>query len=361
MDGGAGHVGALVAVARYRDVDAEAFAWLVDPRPAARRFVADVIDAIRVLRAADALRQRGTTQRTSAGYEVCVDRRSGRAVMAVRSADGRFGAWMWLDNRHSIAEGNLRVVDLTHEGSLRIAFHRGDFGGDGATERVVDGHRRRRSPTSRPTCSAASPDAGRAAIGSPRRDRAAARRPELRQARRRGSRTRPPAARRHGRCSSTSRIPHRRSKSPSGTGGPPPLTVDHAEVDGWFEQLALHGLTSTAIDRQAALRDVLRVRLRPGEVVLSPGTAASVVRDPARAGHPRRADRRLPTRAAPPVAPVGVTGVVRGAERNAAVIADADVDVLAIPAERYPGRLVQARTRPTSSAAWRRWLADGSN
>ena len=125
------------AVARYRDVDTDAFAWLVDPRPAARRFVTDVIDAIRVLRAADALRQRGTTQRTSAGYEVCVDQRSGRAVMAVRSADRRFGAWMWLDNRHSIAEGNLRIVDLTVEGSLRVAFHRGSFGGRRATERVV--------------------------------------------------------------------------------------------------------------------------------------------------------------------------------------------------------------------------------
>ena len=122
---------------RYRDVGTQAFAWMVDPRPAARRFLADVVDAVRVLRAADALRQRGTTQRTSAGYEICVDRRSGRAVMAMRSADRRFGALMWVDKHHSIAEGNLRVVDLTDEGSLRIAFHRGDFSDDGATERVV--------------------------------------------------------------------------------------------------------------------------------------------------------------------------------------------------------------------------------
>ena len=55
------------------------------------------IDAIRVLRAADALRQRGTTQRTSAGYEICVDRRSGLAVMALRSvetvASARSSGW----------------------------------------------------------------------------------------------------------------------------------------------------------------------------------------------------------------------------------------------------------------------------
>ena len=38
-------------VERYRDVTGEAFGWPVDTRPAAREFVDDVIDAIRVLRA----------------------------------------------------------------------------------------------------------------------------------------------------------------------------------------------------------------------------------------------------------------------------------------------------------------------
>ena len=179
--------------ARYRDVGTEAFAWMVDPRPAARRFVADVVDAVRVLRAADALRQRGTTQRTSAGYEICVDRRSGRAVMAVRSADRRFGALMWLDKHHSVAEGNLRVVDLTDEGSLRIAFHRGELqrrrsdrtgrDGDRGDDRRHRGGRARQLP----------PRAGRTAIGAPRGGRRSAGQPGLRAARRRGARTRPPA------------------------------------------------------------------------------------------------------------------------------------------------------------------------
>ena len=124
-------------VRRYRDLTGEAFGWLVDTRPAAREFVVDVIDAIRVLRAADALRQRGTTQRTSAGYEICVDRRSGLAVMALRSRERRFGALVWLDKHQSIAEGNLRLVELTADGSFRVAFHRGDFSDDGSIERVV--------------------------------------------------------------------------------------------------------------------------------------------------------------------------------------------------------------------------------
>ena len=145
--------------ARYRDVDVarRSPGWWT-ARPAARRFVADVIDAIRVLRAADALRQRGTTQRTSAGYEVCVDRRSGRAVMAVRSATDRFGALMWVDKHHSIAEG--QPPRRRPDGSRGRCASRSTAASSATTERPSGSsrHRPRRSPTSRPTCSAASPD-----------------------------------------------------------------------------------------------------------------------------------------------------------------------------------------------------------
>ena len=48
---------------------------------AAHRALADdAIDAVRLVRAADALRQRGTTLRTSAGYEIFIDTDSGDAV-----------------------------------------------------------------------------------------------------------------------------------------------------------------------------------------------------------------------------------------------------------------------------------------
>ena len=58
-----------------------------------------------------------------------------------------------------------------------------------------------------------------------------------------------------------------------------------------------------------------------------------------------------------PWLPIGVTGVVRGAERNAAVIAEADVDVLAIPAERYLADWFKPYTTDQLRTAWDRWLA----
>ena len=344
------------AVARYRNVDADAFAWLVDPRPAARRFVTDVIDAIRVLRAADALRQRGTTQRTSAGYEVCVDHRSGRAVMALRSDDRRFGAWMWLDNRHSIAEGNLRVVDLTLEGSLRVAFDRGSFGGHGATERVAVATadmiadieadvlgsfpRRPGAPRSARLVEIVAPpdDASFARLVVDALER---RHPQL-------ARTTVVVDQPHPTPPVEAAGWHRRAAA---------ATIDHSEVEGWFEQLSLHGLRVDALDRQAALRDALHVRLRPGEVVLSPGSTASVVLIPLGPGlgvEPIGGYRPEPLQ---PWLPIGATGVVRGAERNAAVIADAEVDVLVIPAETYLAHWFKPYTADELPTAWRRWLA----
>ena len=49
--------------------------------------------------------------------------------------------------------------------------------------------------------------------------------------------------------------------------------------------------------------------------------------------------------------------MVRGAERNAAVIADAEVDVLVIPAERYLANWFKPYTVDELPSAWRRWLA----
>ena len=113
------------------------------------------------------------------------------------------------------------------------------------------------------------------------------------------------------------------------------VTVDHPDVDGWFEQFARHGLNVDAIDRRAALRDALRVRLRPGEVVLSPGRQRRSCVIPLGPGiHVEPIGGYRPEQLQPWL-PIGSTGVVRGAERNAAVIADTEVDVLAIPAERY--------------------------
>ena len=346
-------------VTRYGDVTNEAFAWLVDARPAVREFVADVIDAIRVLRAADALRQRGTTQRTSAGYEICVDRRSGLAVMALRSRDRRFGALLWLDKHHSIAEGNLRLVELTIGGSLRVAFHRGDFSDDGSIERVVMA-----SATTIADVEADVLGSFRPPPGSARADRFVEVVPPpdnpafatLVAAALEGH---------HPRLAGRTRLvdePHpiprievadwyRRGVA---------VTVDEPEIDRWFAELARHGLNLDTIDRRAALRDVRRSRLRAGEVVLSPRTAASVVVIPLEPGARVEPVGGYRAEQLHPWLPIGVTGVVRGAERNAAVIAEREVDVLAIPAERYLADWFRPYTPDQLRTAWTRWRSDGS-
>ena len=78
--------GDLGASARwYSDARLEAFAWLDSSEPAHRAFAEDAIDATRLVRAADALRQRGTTLRTTAGYEIFIDGDTGAAVFALRT------------------------------------------------------------------------------------------------------------------------------------------------------------------------------------------------------------------------------------------------------------------------------------
>ena len=260
---------------------------------------------------------------------------------------------MWVDTHHSIAEGNLRVVDLTDEGSLRIAFHRGEFSDDGATERVV-------------TATAATiADIEADVLGSFRPEPGAPRsaclvevagppdNPDFARLVVEVARTRPPAHR--GPDGARRRAPshaevevaewYRRGRA---------LAVDEPGVDECFEQLARHGLNVAGIDRPAALRDVRRSRLRRGEVVLAPGTAASVVVIPLEPGIRVEPIGGYPPEELHPWLPIGVTGVVRGAERNAAVIADADVEVLAIPAERFLAdwfRPVHVRRAPTRLAS----------
>lgn len=62
----------------------DAFAWLEAASGPVRDFVDDVIDTLRALRCADALRQRGTVLKTSGNDEVFVDERTANAVYALR-------------------------------------------------------------------------------------------------------------------------------------------------------------------------------------------------------------------------------------------------------------------------------------
>ena len=111
----------------YRDYRQEAFAWLLYPDPACQKFVVNVLDSLRCLRAADALRQRGTVLRTSAGYEIFVDRKTANAIYALR--DDANNELFMLEGKKSInaGEANLASSELDQQGNLRVSFHLGAF------------------------------------------------------------------------------------------------------------------------------------------------------------------------------------------------------------------------------------------
>lgn len=111
---------------RYSDFDRDAFRWLVSEQKENRELASDVIDTIRALRAADALRQRGTTLKTSASYQILVDQSTANAVFALQTGSGETFL-LESTNPISAGEANIASSELTRQGDLRISFHRGAF------------------------------------------------------------------------------------------------------------------------------------------------------------------------------------------------------------------------------------------
>ncbi|MCB0191885.1 MAG: hypothetical protein KDJ65_08075 [Anaerolineae bacterium] len=116
----------------YTNFEQEAFLWLVSDHEPVRDLVSDVTDTIRALRVADALRQRGTVLKTSAGYQILVDQNTGNAIFALEKGSGEM---FLVESGHPPAAGeaNIDSSELTLEGDLRLSFHRGSFASPEAT------------------------------------------------------------------------------------------------------------------------------------------------------------------------------------------------------------------------------------
>lgn len=119
----------------YDDFERDSFAWLVSDAEAVRALRVDVIDTLRALRCADALRQRGTVLKTSAGYQIFIDRTSANAVYALHGEEG--GVYLLeVDNIAGAGEANLAGSELTRDGDLRVSFHRGAFSATGTARAI---------------------------------------------------------------------------------------------------------------------------------------------------------------------------------------------------------------------------------
>lgn len=114
----------------------QAFLWLIDDNPMLQSLVEDVVDSLRALRAADALRQRGTVLVTSGGYPVFVDQATGSNVYALRLEEDQLYL-LAAPNIIGAGEANIASSELEPSGDLRISFHRGSFSTPGATENAA--------------------------------------------------------------------------------------------------------------------------------------------------------------------------------------------------------------------------------
>jgi hypothetical protein len=100
----------------------DSFAWLTSQDVAHRSLADDVLDALRLLRVADALRQRGTSLRTTGGYEILIDAATGEVVFSLRTADDAKLYLLRGHNARSAGEANLRAVtvDVRRPGADRL-------------------------------------------------------------------------------------------------------------------------------------------------------------------------------------------------------------------------------------------------
>lgn len=325
----------------YADPIRDAFAWLDSLDPAHTALAVDAVDAVRLVRVADALRQRGTTLRTSAGYEIFVDLGTGQAVFSLRTATGDRLFLLRVASPLSAGEANLRKALLTRDGNLRISFHRGRFStpeaataASDATARVVAdigadvlgafAVRHRSLDLPEPACD---PDSIRVELERPADEPAFAE-------------TVAEAAARidlllRGRIFVVADLentsPAERARYLEGI----TIEAESDEAGGILGALEAHGLRVAGIDRRKAFEDVRRVRVDEGEVLVEAGSAPAFVY--VAVGCSLRIEQLggYQDIGVPPWIPIGVTGVVRRAERNSTVVVVEPGDVLMIPGELF--------------------------
>ena len=130
---------------------AQSFAWLDAPGGPHAALADDVIDAVRALRAADVLRQRGTGLRTSGGFEVCMDAVTAKAVCTLRPASRERGLRDHVRRRAWRGRGEhpRRVRDAARAPPHRVPPRRVRQRGCRAPRRVERRGRHRRHPGGR--------------------------------------------------------------------------------------------------------------------------------------------------------------------------------------------------------------------
>jgi hypothetical protein len=325
----------------YADAVGESFAWLESGEAAHDALAVDAVDAVRLVRVADALRQRGTALRTAAGYEIFVDVETGQAVFSLRTAAGDRLFLLRVDSQLSAGEANVRKAVLTRGGDLRISFHRGRFSSpeaahaaSDATARVVAdigadllGAFAVRHPSPDLPAPVCDPDAMRVELERPADEPAfaeavaeAAARMDLLL---------------RGRIFVVADLenasPTERRRFLEGT----VVDAQSGEARDVLDELQAHGMRIEGIDRDRAFEDVRRVAIAEGEVLVEVGSPPAFVYVAVGCGLRIEQVGGYRNIDVPSWIPIGVTGVVRRAERNSTVVASEPGEALMIPGELF--------------------------
>lgn len=323
----------------YADFWQDSFAWMVADHPALQELVHDVVDTIRALRSADALRQRGTYLKTSGNYEVFVDRRTGNAVFALRHQNDKLFL-LEIPEKISAGEANIAASELDAAGDLRINFHRGTFtapeainyAAECAALVVYDIQSDVIESFIRPPG-----DGGQLGLKTAESVRILLEEtednPEFVQL-----------------------VSHYLSQLDPGLNGRigivPSLQACEAserarylngQIVDWsqlqrrelLQRMQASGHRAEMIDVQRGFEHVKLIRLEAGDILIHEGTPSTFVYVPLGEGlviMPLGGYRAFDVQ---PWMPLGVTGVIQGAVRNATIVAEADLRLLMIPKNVY--------------------------
>ncbi len=325
--------------AYYDDFGSQAFQWLITDQHEFAELQQDVIDTLRALRCADALRQRGTLLTTSGEYEIFVDQRTANAVFGLRlGADQLY--LLELPDEIAGGEANIASSELDPQCDLRISFHRGAFSNRGATARAARSAAR------------VVYDIQQDVIGSWER----ALSPAGRTALRRAADMKIMLEETDDNPMFVDRVAENLAEMDATVGqrvrsvpslnlasererdlylDAPGLDWDLPSRQSLLRKLADSGHLVDQIEPQHAFADVKEIELEPGQVLLDAGALAAFVYIPLDPGLKIIPDSGHASFLVEPWMPLGVTAVIRGATRSATVRAESAVRLLMIPKSVY--------------------------
>ena len=306
-----------------------AFSWLDDKRPLLNDLALDAIDTVRALRSADALRQRGTMLKTSGSYEIFVDQTTAQAIYALRKGNDQLFLLSVAD-RIAAGEANLAGSELGRNGDLRVSFHRGTFATETATRWAAycaavvvndvqsDVLGSFRAPDNHALHLVIESVDDNLAFADLVVEQLSVLNPTL------GERMEVVPSLRL--VSQLERTRYLQART---------LDWERARREELLVRVARSGHNTAEIDVDAAFDHTRLIVLQSGEQLIQAGTPSGVVYIPFDAGLEVQPLGGYTPFTVQAWMPLGGTGVVRGAIRNADIVARGRVELLAIPHEIY--------------------------